>query len=641
MSLLDRSWQDVQHKTFTKWVNTKLSACELPPAVSLKTDLSDGIRLISLLETIGDETLGKYNKNPRLRIQKAENVNKALDYIKSKGIPLTNIGAEDIIDGNLKLILGLLWTLILRFTIADINEEGYTAKEGLLLWCQRQTAEYENVNICDFTTSWTDGLSFCALIHKHRPDLLNFHELDAKDHRKNISLAFDIASKYIGIPQLLDVEDICDVCKPDERSIMTYIAQYFHAFSTLDKVETAGRRVEKFARTMLFASNMQKEYEEKMKDLINSIINIQTLWDMSSFDDSYADAKHQSSEFNEYKKTLKRDWVKQKHDLESLIHDIQTKLRTYCLKSYIPPKGLELNDLNVIWKELIRAEVQRSKQINDKIKDIKERLRQSFAGKANDFSLMLNTLSIEISGLKGDLEEQLEKINLLKEHISPLRNELLQLKLLEEECKEAKIEENDYTNFSYDDLEYELDLASDLINKKLQFIENQISTRQKTNLTSAQMKEFDSVFKHFDRYGINALQGDVFTAALAALGLAYDEQEMEDIIAKASNETGVVTYSQFIDFLVDEMEDHDSPDQVLLAFRDVADGKPYVTELDLRQSLIPSAEVEYLVSQMPELQENETEIDDEDRGFPIFDYCSYMEKLLDLNDTTINNKNNR
>ncbi|KAG4301508.1 hypothetical protein PCK1_002221 [Pneumocystis canis] len=152
MSLLDRSWQEVQHKTFTKWLNTKLSSNELAPAVSLKTDLSDGIRLINLLEIIGDETLGKYNKNPRLRIQKAENVNKALDYIKSRGIPLTNIGAEDIIDGNLKLILGLLWTLILRFTIADINEEGYTAKEGLLLWCQRQTAGYSNVNICDFTT---------------------------------------------------------------------------------------------------------------------------------------------------------------------------------------------------------------------------------------------------------------------------------------------------------------------------------------------------------------------------------------------------------------------------------------------------------------------------------------------------------
>ena len=65
----------------------------------------------------------------------------------------------DIIDGNLKLILGMIWTLILRFTIADISEEGVSAKEGLLLWCQRKTQPYDEVNVQDFTYSWTDGLA--------------------------------------------------------------------------------------------------------------------------------------------------------------------------------------------------------------------------------------------------------------------------------------------------------------------------------------------------------------------------------------------------------------------------------------------------------------------------------------------------
>ena len=69
----------------------------------------------------GDTSLGRYNKNPRVRVQKAENVNKTLEFITSRGVKLTNIGPEDIIDGNLKLILGMIWTLILRFTIADIR----------------------------------------------------------------------------------------------------------------------------------------------------------------------------------------------------------------------------------------------------------------------------------------------------------------------------------------------------------------------------------------------------------------------------------------------------------------------------------------------------------------------------------------
>lgn len=78
---------------------------------------------------------------------------------------MTNIGAEDVVDGNKKIILGLIWTLILRFTISDINEEGMTAKEGLLLWCQRKTACYDEVDVRDFSASWNDGLALYVLLH--------------------------------------------------------------------------------------------------------------------------------------------------------------------------------------------------------------------------------------------------------------------------------------------------------------------------------------------------------------------------------------------------------------------------------------------------------------------------------------------
>jgi hypothetical protein len=152
-----------------------------------------------------------------MRVQKAENVNKALEFITSRGVKLTNIGPEgmhhltwrvselinpssnllpDIIDGNTKLILGMIWTLILRFTIADISEEGLSAKEGLLLWCQRKTAPYKEVDVQDFSLSWSDGLALwvisghfsertlqtpesrCALIHCHRPELLDYDKLN-------------------------------------------------------------------------------------------------------------------------------------------------------------------------------------------------------------------------------------------------------------------------------------------------------------------------------------------------------------------------------------------------------------------------------------------------------------------------------
>lgn len=89
--------------------------------VSSNNLLKQQVNLIHLLEILGNESLGKYASNPRLRVQKCENVHKSLEFIKSRGIGLYNIGAEDIVDGNLKLILGLIWTLILRFTITDIK----------------------------------------------------------------------------------------------------------------------------------------------------------------------------------------------------------------------------------------------------------------------------------------------------------------------------------------------------------------------------------------------------------------------------------------------------------------------------------------------------------------------------------------
>ena len=160
-------------------LNSKLSVRNIA-IQDLVRDLSDGVRqrlfkttfpnwileltvyqvmLVHLLEILSQESLGRYASKPKLRVQRFENVNIALDFIRSHSVQMTNIGAEDIVDGNRKIILGLIWTLILRFTISDINEEGLSAKEGLLLWCQRKTACYDDVKVVDFGASWNDGLA--------------------------------------------------------------------------------------------------------------------------------------------------------------------------------------------------------------------------------------------------------------------------------------------------------------------------------------------------------------------------------------------------------------------------------------------------------------------------------------------------
>ncbi|KAK5166138.1 alpha-actinin [Saxophila tyrrhenica] len=624
MALLENSWVKVQQKTFSKWLNNKIKARNVQ-VNNLITDLSDGIILIHLLESLSNESLGRYASRPKLRVQRFENVNIALDFIKSRKIQLTNIGAEDVVDGNQKIILGLIWTLILRFTISDINDQGLSAREGLLLWCQRKTACYDEVDVRDFSASWNDGLAFCALLDIHRPDLIDYEKLDKSDHRGNMQLAFDIASKEIGIPDLLDVEDVCDVPKPDERSLMTYIAYWFHAFSQMERVENAGRRVEKFVSNMQGAWEMQNNFERRMRALLHDLREQRLYWEESHFDGTYADAKEQSRAFNEYKQRKKRDWVAEKSDLAGLLGNIKTKLSTYRLRPYEPPEELSLESLENAWNALMAAERDRSQVINNTIRDIKNNLRRSFADKANDFALALKTISTSISGLDGDVEDQQQHTTQIQRNLPPLDQYLAIIAKLDQQCLEANIEENDFTTYTYDELSYELGLVKSSVQKKMAFLDNQMVARNMTNLTPIQLEEFESVFRHFDRDLSNSLQELEFSAALASLGLVYDEQEMHERFVEVAGRGGSVSFEQFIRFMVDVTEDQNTAEQVFESFREVADGKPYVTELDLTHSLIPDELVQQLVESMPKHRGPDLQ---QDRALEKYDYRKFMERFM-------------
>lgn len=589
----------------------------MEPIKDLGNDLGSGVKLIRLLEIIGNEPLGKYNKNPRLQIQKVENLNTALDFIKHRGIMLHNIGAEDIIDGNLKLILGLMWILILRFTISEIFEEGISAKEGLLLWCQRKTAGYKGVKVKDFSSSWADGLAFCALIDCHRPDLLDYDDLDRTDHRGNVALALKIAGEQLGIPQILDVEDLCNVKQPDERSVMTYVAYWFHAFSALDKIETAGRRIEKFVEVSGSSITMQHSFEKRMRLLLKAMAETISEWANSEFTGSYLDTKKQSDVFLHYKRTKKRQWTTEKSELASLLGNIRTKLATYDLKEYQPPQGLRLSDLEEAWKLLIKAEVERSRHINNSMRDIKERLRKEFADIANELSGSIDRVSQSISLLDGELESQLVNITKISDELKSLDCLISSLKKLDGKCIEANVEENDYTVYSYSELEYELGLVKQSVVKKLAFIENQLVARSMTNLTPIQLEEFESVFRYFDKTHRNGLGESEFAGALASLGLIYDEDEMHEIFITTSNSKSYVSFEQFINFMVEVTEDQHTAEQVYQSFEDIANGKSYVTELDFKNSLIPDSVIDQLKETMPTAPDSEG-----------FDYVEYMSKLM-------------
>lgn len=187
--------------------------------------------------------------------------------------------------------------------------------------------------------------------------------------------------------------------------------------------------------------------------------------------------------------------------------------------------------------------------------------------------MTLHTLSLAISGLEGDVDDQCSHVQRLHANLPPLDAYLKNLALLDQQCEEANIDENDFTTYTYDELAYELGLVKSSVAKKLSFLENQMVARNMTNLTPIQLEEFESVFRHFDRDLTNSLQELEFSAALASLSLVYDEHEMHENFVAISAGRGYVTFEQFIRFMVSVTEDQNTAEQVFQSFAEVADGK--------------------------------------------------------------------
>lgn len=241
-------------------------------------------------------------------------------------------------------------------------------------------------------------------------------------------------------------------------------------------------------------------------------------------------------------------------------------------------------------------------------------------------------MQLAISGLEGDVEDQLLHVRRLNDSLSPMNQYLVKIEDVDRKCTEANIEENDFTTYTYDELCYELGLVKSSVSKKLAFLDNQVVARNMTNLTPIQLEEFESVFRHFDRDVSNSLTELEFSAALASLGLVFSEDEMHDYFLDTSSASKtspakepVVTFEQFIRFMVEVTEDQNTAEQVFQSFREVADGKPYVTEMDLRHSLVPDEVIDKLVQLVPEFRGPDLQ---EDRGMQKYDYISFMDQLI-------------
>ncbi|VDM15794.1 unnamed protein product [Hydatigera taeniaeformis] len=259
----------IQKKTFTNWINAYLAKAIPPDYVrDLYVDIRDGVKLVRLLEVLAGVRLPIEKPTVMQRAHHLSNVRTALDFLTGKRkIKLVNINPSDVVDGRPAIVLGLIWSIILSFNIDENGEtlnktadaaemtnknqsvsanppSGPTTqsktpsvtpvarKKALLAWicrCVNPNLRSLGLQIKDFGSSWRDGRAFCALVHSIEAEGLDLGKIRPNDNKANLKLAFDAAEQRLGIPQLLDAEDV-DVDNPDERSIMTYVAQFLKEY---------------------------------------------------------------------------------------------------------------------------------------------------------------------------------------------------------------------------------------------------------------------------------------------------------------------------------------------------------------------------------------------------------------------------
>ncbi|KAL2098525.1 hypothetical protein ACEWY4_005005 [Coilia grayii] len=264
----------VQKRTFTRWMNLHLEKCNPPLEVhDLFRDIQDGRILMALLEELSGCKLLHGFKPSSHRIFRLNNIAKVLSFLEERNVKLVSIDATDVADGNSSIVLGLIWNIILFFQIKELTgniksqfpsssslssiptssdsdtslastpseehrgslaaRDHGKAIKTLLQWVQRRTRRF-GVAVDDFGKSWTSGLAFLAVIKSIDPSLVDMRRALLRTPRENLEEAFRTAHYSLGIPRLLEPEDVT-ISPPDQQVIMTYVSQFLEHFPGMDE----------------------------------------------------------------------------------------------------------------------------------------------------------------------------------------------------------------------------------------------------------------------------------------------------------------------------------------------------------------------------------------------------------------------
>ncbi|CAF0957414.1 unnamed protein product [Adineta steineri] len=482
----------VQKKTFTKWINFHLSKRQGLHVDDLFVDLRDGHILISLLELFTNQTLPREKGTSKFHA--LQNVEQCLQCLEQDhNIRLVNIRPEELVNGNPKLTLGLIWRIILHFQFSDITlpttEENIPVnikqtippitiiqqpasssqikpvkississttqrrpsfdqistnyRNMLLIWARQQCQGYPGIYIENFTHSWRNGRAFLAILHRHNPKLINIKDAYRNSHRENLSRAFDFAQKHYGIMQLIDPEDV-DTDEPDEKSILLYTAHLYKVCTTLpihpfqqehDRVNLEGELAYEYTN---LASDLLQWIKIKL-DFLNSEIKFKSLNEIESYENILQVIRH--DEMNNFNKILHR------------MRSIDAEFETLQLTETLQP---DIESINIAWNKLEIT-------INRVEKDLQQFIEQYKKIKVNfdnDLDVVERDIAncerlVHINSKQLDVVSVMKELNDIQTRLDNILNNCRNLALPLEQVQ-SSLERIDQLNLRIDNLHIQL-----------------------------------------------------------------------------------------------------------------------------------------------------------------------------------------
>lgn len=188
----------------------------------------------------------RVTRNPKFAFQASENLKPCFDYLTTKkNLKLVNIGPMDIFNGVHKLTLALVFQIILKVQIDDIEVDGLKGQHGLLLWVNRQIEPYGQ-HVSDFKESWRDGKAFAALAAALCSNY-NFDAAERMEQDDRHATSYDAMEQDLKVAKLLDPEDFRNE-EIDDKSVLTYVSSIFNAVASGDEASRHVQAIDRVAQ---------------------------------------------------------------------------------------------------------------------------------------------------------------------------------------------------------------------------------------------------------------------------------------------------------------------------------------------------------------------------------------------------------